>query len=40
MAPPYIARGLHPGTRPHTLVTPDPAELRAVLSIASSDGRE
>jgi S-adenosyl methyltransferase len=30
----YIARGLHPGTHPHTLVTPDPAELRAALSAA------
>lgn len=32
--PRYIARRLHPGTRPHTLVTPDPAELRAVLSLS------
>ncbi len=30
----YVARGVHPGTRPHTLITPDPAELRAVLSLS------
>jgi hypothetical protein len=28
----YIARSLLPGTRPHTLVTPDPGELCAELS--------
>lgn len=27
----YIARRLHGGTGPHTLVTPDPGELRAGL---------
>lgn len=27
----YIARSLQPGTGPHTLVTPDPDELRAEL---------
>jgi S-adenosyl methyltransferase len=31
----YIARSLLPGTRPHTLVTPDPAELCAELSACS-----
>jgi hypothetical protein len=28
----YIARRRHPGTQPHTLVTPDPAELRTALT--------
>jgi hypothetical protein len=28
----YIARRLDPGTRPHTVVTPDLDELRAALS--------
>ena len=28
----YIARSLFPGVRPHTVVTPDLAELRAKLS--------
>lgn len=28
----YVARRLTPGTRPHTVVTPDPAELRAALA--------
>ena len=27
----YVARSLHPDARPHTVVTPDPAELRAAL---------
>ncbi len=30
----YVARGLQPGTRPHTLITPDPDELRAVLGVS------
>ncbi len=28
----FVARRLHPGTSPHTLVTDDLAELRAALS--------
>jgi hypothetical protein len=28
----YVARRLAPGTRPHTLVSPDPGELRAALA--------
>jgi hypothetical protein len=31
----FIARRLHPGTRPHTVITSDPAELRAALRPAS-----
>jgi hypothetical protein len=30
----YIARSRHLGQNPHTLVTPDPGELRAVLDAA------
>jgi hypothetical protein len=30
----YVARRLAPGTHPHTVVTPDPAELRAALAQA------
>jgi hypothetical protein len=30
----YVARRLAPGTRPHTVVTPDPAELRTALTQA------
>jgi hypothetical protein len=32
----YIARRLHPGVHPHTLVSPDPDEIRAELSASSS----
>lgn len=32
----YIARSLHPGQHPHTIVTADLAELRAALSNASA----
>jgi hypothetical protein len=32
----YIARRLRPGTRPHTLVTPDLRELRTELSAGAS----
>jgi hypothetical protein len=32
----YIARRLHPGVHPHTLVTPDPGEIRAELSASPS----
>jgi O-methyltransferase involved in polyketide biosynthesis len=32
----YIARGLHPDTHPHTVVTGDPAELRATLTKQTS----
>jgi hypothetical protein len=28
----YVARRLAPGTRPHTVVTTDPGELRAALA--------
>jgi hypothetical protein len=28
----FVARRLHPGTRPHTVITSDPAELRAALA--------
>jgi hypothetical protein len=28
----YVARRRQPGTRPHTLVTPDPHELHAALA--------
>jgi hypothetical protein len=28
----FVARRLHPGTRPHTVITSDPAELRAALT--------
>ena len=28
----YVARRLEPGTRPHTVVTADPSELRAALA--------
>lgn len=28
----FVARSLHPGTHPHTVITPDPGELRAALS--------
>jgi hypothetical protein len=28
----FIARRQHPGTRPHTVITSDPAELRAALT--------
>lgn len=31
----FVARRLHPGTRPHTVITSDPAELRAALAVAS-----
>jgi hypothetical protein len=30
----FVARRLHPGTRPHTVITSDPAELRAALADA------
>jgi hypothetical protein len=32
----YIARRLHPDIHPHTLVTPDPGEIRAELSASPS----
>jgi hypothetical protein len=32
----YIARRLHPGVHPHTLVTSDPGEIRAELSARAS----
>ena len=32
----YIARSLHPGMNPHTVVTDDPAELRAALEPAQA----
>ena len=32
----YIARRLRPGTRPHTLITPDLRELRTELSAGVS----
>ncbi len=32
----YIARRLHPGVHPHTLVTPDPGEIRAELGASPS----
>jgi hypothetical protein len=28
----FVARRLNPGTRPHTVITSDPAELRAALA--------
>ena len=28
----FVARRLHPGTGPHTVITDDPAELRAALT--------
>lgn len=28
----FVARRLHPGTGPHTVITSDPAELRAALA--------
>jgi len=31
----FVARRLHPRTRPHTVITSDPAELRAALAVAS-----
>jgi hypothetical protein len=27
----YVSRRLRPGVHPHTVVTPDPSELRAIL---------
>lgn len=30
----YVARRVTPATRPHTVVTPDPAELRTALTQA------
>jgi hypothetical protein len=35
----YIARRLAPRTRPHTVVTPDPDELRTALSSPALPGR-
>ena len=35
----YIARSLQPGTRPHTIVTADPRELRAALDIGVAQAR-
>jgi hypothetical protein len=35
----YIARSLHQGTRPHTVVTADLAELRAHLSAGHDEGK-
>jgi hypothetical protein len=35
----FVARRLRPGTRPHTVITSDPAELRAALAAATSPGR-
>jgi hypothetical protein len=35
----YIARSLQPGTRPHTIVTADPRELRAALDIGVTQAR-
>ena len=32
----FVARRLHPGTGPHTVVTSDPAELRAALAAPAS----
>jgi hypothetical protein len=31
----YVARRLNPDTHPHTIVTPDPDELRASLSASA-----
>jgi hypothetical protein len=31
----YVAQRVHPAARPHTVVTADPAELRAALSMSS-----
>jgi hypothetical protein len=28
----FVARRMHPGTRPHTVITSDAAELRAALA--------
>lgn len=36
--PRYIARSLHLTQRPHTLITADPAELRAALATATGHG--
>jgi hypothetical protein len=33
----YIARSLQPGTRPHTIVTADPRELRAALNVGKQN---
>jgi hypothetical protein len=35
----YIARSLQPGTRPHTIVTADPRELRAALDVGMARAR-
>jgi hypothetical protein len=35
----YVARSLQPGTRPHTIVTADPRELRAALNIGVTQAR-
>jgi hypothetical protein len=32
----YNARSLHPGTHPHTVITPDPGELRAALTAGAT----
>jgi hypothetical protein len=34
----YIARSPHLGLNPHTVVTTDPAELRAALALSRSSG--
>jgi hypothetical protein len=34
----FVARRRHPGTGPHTIVTSDPAELRAALTTPASTG--
>jgi hypothetical protein len=31
------ARSLHPGTHPHTVITPDPGELRAALTAGATE---
>lgn len=35
----YVARSLHPGTRPHTIVTADPRELWAELGVTPRQAR-
>jgi len=37
--PRYVARRLTLGTRPHTVITADPAELRAALPESPAPGR-
>ena len=35
----YVAQRLHPGTRPHTVVTADLPELRAALAVDPTPSR-